>query len=57
MDKPVNNQRGGKREGAGRPTTGIERRAYSFRLTVEEHAKVKEFIGTLHEDSKNTPRN
>jgi hypothetical protein len=43
---------GGKRPGAGRKPTG--RKPYSFRLTLEEHAKVKEFIAKMKEGIKMT---
>ena len=43
--------RGGKREGAGRPALGIERKAYSFKLTPDEREKVKKYISELHKET------
>ena len=45
------NNKGGKREGAGRPSGTLRpsgKKARSFRLTDEEYELVKDFIKKLH---------
>jgi len=45
---------GGYRPGAGRKPSGVKRKPYCFRLTEEEHARVKVFIQKIKEESKMT---
>ena len=48
--KLVNGNRGGKREGAGRPATG--RKKHNFYITNEEVEEIKAFIDSLRKPSK-----
>jgi hypothetical protein len=47
--------RGGKREGAGRPSTGRKQRKYF--LTDEEHEQVKQFIVKIRSDKNESKPN
>lgn len=45
---------GGSRPGSGRKPVEEKRKPYPFRLTLKEHAKVKDFIQIIKEDNKMT---
>lgn len=46
----MSKQRGGKREGAGRPKVDEPRKSRTFRLTDAEHTQVKNFINILKKE-------
>lgn len=46
------NNWGGARPGSGRKPSKEKRRPYSFRLTLAEHKRVKEFIQKMKEENK-----
>jgi len=47
MDEPKKEKRGGKRQGAGRPTLGKNRKVRSIFVNDKEFQQVKEFLETL----------
>ena len=50
MDKPK--QRGGKRPGAGRPASNVNRQAITRNVTPEEKAAVDELLKKIREEKK-----
>lgn len=52
-DNKKNNENwGGQRQGSGRKPLPIKRKRRDFRLTDEEHAKVKKYVEKVKEETK-----